>query len=204
MTARWIPLEERSSFIARSFFGSTFGLVFTFPMCGYLVVHSGWESAFYVIGCLTIVWFGFWWLLVFDNPESHPRISKSEKDLIEASLAGNVDLQKSLPVPWRKILTSIPFLGLMATDMSNSWGIIGLGTSGPTYLKYMLGVDIKTNGLVSGLPMLSRYLGGVFHSLIADWLQKRHLISVVWTRRIFNSISQFAPAIAMLVSSIFL
>jgi ACS family sodium-dependent inorganic phosphate cotransporter len=58
---------------------------------------------------------------VYDTPEAHPRISKSEKDLIEASLAGNVDLKKSLPVPWKQILTSLPFLGLMATDMGNSW-----------------------------------------------------------------------------------
>jgi hypothetical protein len=38
----------------------------------------------------------------------------------------------------------------------DSRGIIVLGSNGPTYLKYMLGVDIKTNGVVSGLPMLSR------------------------------------------------
>ena len=39
-------------------------------------------------------------------------------------------------------MTSWPFLGLMATDIGNSWGIIVLGSPGPTYLKYMLGVDI--------------------------------------------------------------
>ena len=47
--------------------------------------------------------------------------------------------------------------------------------------------------------MLFRYLGGIFHSQIADWLQKRKILTVVWIRRIFNSVSQFAPAIAMLV-----
>jgi hypothetical protein len=52
---------------------------------------------------------------------------------------------------------------------------------------------------LSGLPMISRYFGGIFHSMIADWLQQRNVITVVWTRRIFNSISQFTPAIAMLV-----
>ena len=161
MTARWIPLEERSSFIARSFFGTTFGLVFTFPMCGALVALSGWESAFYVIGCITIVWFGFWWCLVYDGPELHPRISKSELDLIKASLAGNIDQKRSLPVPWKKIFMSPAFLGLMATDMGNSWGIIVLGSNGPTYLKYMLNVDIKTNGIVSGLPMLSRLVSSL-------------------------------------------
>ena len=36
MTTRWIPVKERNSFIARSYFGSVFGLVITFPLCGFL------------------------------------------------------------------------------------------------------------------------------------------------------------------------
>ena len=36
MIARWVPLEERNSFMSRSFMGSVFGLVITFPLCGYM------------------------------------------------------------------------------------------------------------------------------------------------------------------------
>ena len=54
MTARWIPLKERNTFIARSFFGTVFGLIITFPLCGFLADAFGWESAFYVIGNSTI------------------------------------------------------------------------------------------------------------------------------------------------------
>ena len=39
----------------------------------------GWESAFYATGAITFAWFAFWWLLVFDTPETHPRISPEEK-----------------------------------------------------------------------------------------------------------------------------
>jgi hypothetical protein len=67
-------------------------------------------------------------------------------------------------------------------------------------MKYILGVDVKTNGFLSGLPLLSRYIGGLVNSAIADWLQRKRYLSVVWIRRIFNSISQFGPACAMLVS----
>ena len=37
-------------------------------MCGILIDSFGWESAFYVIGSITCVWFVFWWFLVFDTP----------------------------------------------------------------------------------------------------------------------------------------
>ena len=50
MTARWIPKASRTNFIARSYFGTTLGLVITFPLCGFLIDSFGWESAFYVIG----------------------------------------------------------------------------------------------------------------------------------------------------------
>ena len=40
----------------------------------------GWESAFYATGAITFAWFAFWLLLVFDTPETHPRISPEEKE----------------------------------------------------------------------------------------------------------------------------
>jgi len=200
MTARWIPPEERTSFIARSFFGSTFGLIFTFPLCGFLSDSLGWEAPFYVISLITLTWFICWMFLVYDNPDSHPRISPEEKEMIRSALGNTVNNKTSFPVPWKAILTSIPFLGLITTDICNSCGLIGLGSNGPTFMKYMLNINIKLNGLVSGLPMLSRYLGGVFHSPIADLLTRKKLLPVVWIRRIFNSISQFTPACAMIVS----
>jgi MFS family permease len=83
MTARWIPATERNSFIARSYFGSVFGLVITFPLCGLIIDKFGWETAFYVIGGITMIWFGFWWFLVFDTPDQHPRISKKELEHIK-------------------------------------------------------------------------------------------------------------------------
>ena len=84
---------------------------------------------------------------------------------------------------------------MIITDMGNCVGIMTLGSYGPSYLKYMLGVDIKTNGFLSGLPMLTRYLGGLFHAAIADYLFTKRDWSVLWVRRVFNSICMCGPAI---------
>lgn len=185
MTTRWIPVKERNSFIARSYFGSVFGLVITFPLCGFLSDSLGWESAFYVIGCISTIWFVFWWFLVFDTPESHPRIEPSELTYIKNELGTTIDA-KPKAVPWKSILTSVPVWALIITDCGNCWGLVTLGSNGPAYMKYMLGVDIKLNGILSGLPMLSRYLGGFTWALLADWLIAQGHLSIVWVRRIFN------------------
>merc|ERR1719242_1471528 len=130
MTSRWVPLKERNSFIARSYFGTVFGLIITFPMCGILIDSFGWESAFYVIGSITCIWFIFWWFLVFDTPELHPRIAKQELDYIKNELLNTLS-EKPKPIPWKSILTSIPLWGMIITDMGNCVGIMTLGSYGP-------------------------------------------------------------------------
>ena len=198
MIVRWVPIQERNSFMSRSFMGSVFGLVITFPLCGIIIDSYGWEAAFYVCGGLTCVWFVFWCFLVFDTPEKHPRISAQEKQYILHNLGKTID-EKPKPIPWKSILTSVPVWGMIITDCGNCWGLVTLASYGPSYLKYILGVDIKTNGALSGLPMLSRYIGGIFCAAIADYILTKKYLSIVSTRRIFNSICMFGPAIVMFV-----
>ena len=69
MTARWVEPAKRSSFIARSYLGSMIGLMVTFPFCGALSTHYGWEIAYYITGLITVVWFIAWIFLVFDSPD---------------------------------------------------------------------------------------------------------------------------------------
>ncbi len=203
MTARWVPPNERGSFIARSYFGSTFGLIITFPLCGFVADRLGWEAAYYVVGAITLAWYVAWLLLVYDSPEDHPRISQEEKRRLRAALeeedaAVAASTSGEPPsVPWRAILRSPPVYGLLATDVCNCWGLYTLATNGPSYLKFMLGLDLASTGVLSALPMLARYVGGVILSAGADWLLRRRLLSRTNVRRVFNTISQCAPALAM-------
>jgi ACS family sodium-dependent inorganic phosphate cotransporter-like MFS transporter 5 len=45
---------------------------------------------FYVFGVLGILWFLCWWWLVYDTPQSHPTISRQEKEYILSSLGEKV------------------------------------------------------------------------------------------------------------------
>ena len=148
MTAKWVPQEERSSFVARSFMGTMVGKVITYPLCGILIDEYGWESAFYVTGSATFVWFVFWWLLVFDTPEKHPRISPEEKDRIEAALKMD-GKEKNRSVPWRSFLTSVPLIALVTSDICNTFSAVIFFAYLPTYINSMLGFNIKALKLLS-------------------------------------------------------
>lgn len=199
MTARWIPPCNRNAFIARSYFGSTFGVIFTFPLCGGLVPSYGWECPFYVIGGITAVWFIAWCIFVYDTPDTHPRISPKEREYINSELKKVVNSQETLTIPWKSIATSVPFWGLMITDSANTWGIFTLLTNTPTYMKNVQGLDIKSNGLLSGLPFLFRYIGGITICPIADLILKRNMLSTTNVRRLFNSIGLVLPSVSLVM-----
>ena len=199
MTARWIPPCSRNSFIARSYFGSTFGVIFTFPLCGALVPSFGWECPFYVIGGITAVWFVAWCIFVFDTPDKHPRISKEERDHINNELKNVASTEENMSIPWKSIAKSVPFWGLMITDSANTWGMFTLLTNTPTYMKSVQGLDIKSNGLLSGLPFISRYIGAVTISPFADMIMKREWLTTTNVRRLFNSIGLVVPCITLIM-----
>jgi len=195
LTSQWVPAEERSSWVSQTYFGSTFGMVFTLPVCGLIITSYGWEACFYIISSITLLWSLVWYLLVHDKPEDHPRISAEELEEISSIQVSST----RPPVPWLDIVKSAPMWGTLITDCGNTFGIIVLARMGPTYMKFMLGLDIKTSGFLSGLPMLSRYVGGVLISRLSDWLIKTGRITRLSARRLFNTTSQVVPAVFMLL-----
>lgn len=59
-------------------------------MSGFLIASFGWESVFYVTGVIGIIWSVTWFLLVFDSPSQHPRISAEERHSIESALGTTI------------------------------------------------------------------------------------------------------------------
>ena len=195
ITARWVPLEERSSWVSQTYFGSTFGMVFTFPMVGIIISSLGWEACFYIISAISLLWSFVWYFLAYDRPQDHPRISPEELEEVSRIQVSS----GRPPVPWLDIAKSAPVWGTLITDAANTFGIITFIGMGPVYMKYMLGLDIKTNGILSGLPMLARYIGGVAIARLSDWLITSGHLSLLSARRLFNTTSQVAPAVAMVL-----
>ena len=50
----------------------------------------GWDSAFYVIGSITCAWFIFWWYLIFDSPDKHPRMDPKVSTLLPSWIASSI------------------------------------------------------------------------------------------------------------------
>lgn len=93
LISKWAPPVERGKFIS-SLLGGTFGTVITWPLSGILVENLGWVYAFYVPAVITIILTIVWYMIVYDTPAQHPRISTEEREHIEKSLGDNISKKK--------------------------------------------------------------------------------------------------------------
>lgn len=67
-------------------------------LCDLEALGGGWPLAFYVPGIVGVVWFIGWVFLVYDTPETHPRISEEEKQYIITSIGETKKISVQHPI----------------------------------------------------------------------------------------------------------
>ncbi|XP_067010645.2 putative inorganic phosphate cotransporter isoform X2 [Anabrus simplex] len=203
MLAKWIPPNERSRMGAFVYAGAQFGTVISMPLSGLLSEYGfdgGWPSIFYVFGAVGTIWSLAFLVMVYEDPDVHPRIPEDEKKYITNSVWGAAGVS-SPPVPWKSILKSLPFWSILIAHIGQNYGYETLMTELPTFMKQVLLFDIKQNGTLSALPYLAMWLFSIVASHIADWMISSQRFTHTVTRKIINSVGQFGPAIALVAAS---
>ncbi|XP_077288213.1 putative inorganic phosphate cotransporter [Arctopsyche grandis] len=200
MLARWIPPEERSKFAAIVYAGSNFGSVVSFPLSGWLCTlewGGGWPLCFYLFGGLGIVWFIAWIFLVYDTPQSHPRICRQELEYIRWTIGIHVDA-KARPIPWGHFLRSLPLWAILVTQCGLSWQFYTQLTELPTYMNNILHMKLQQNALLTAIPYLTSWFAGIFISVFADWLVAKHYISRLNSYKLWNTVASVIPSVGLL------
>ncbi|XP_023338852.1 sialin [Eurytemora carolleeae] len=200
MMARWAPASERSRMTFLVMAGGQIGTIVGFFISGIIVDYLGWEAAFYIEGGATFVWLALWIFLISDTPDTHPYISKAELEYIKKELPAT--REKSLPIPWRSMLTSMPLWAIFVANVANNWGFHLLMTELPQYLKEVFPDYMEKSsviGLWTAIPYFSMWLCGFVFSFICDFLIKWNILSVKNSRKLFNTLSQTGPAICLLI-----
>jgi len=127
------------------------------------------------------------------------RYIETSGQLRRASDAGREELAPRLRTPWRRILTSLPFLSLLLAHCANNWGFWTLLTQIPTFLKNVLNMDIKHNGPLSALPYLAMIILTYGFICLSDMLKNRgNPISLNLSRKLFNSLGLWLPMLALI------
>ncbi|KAF2897077.1 hypothetical protein ILUMI_09104 [Ignelater luminosus] len=198
LVGHWIPVPERSRFMS-SFQGFSIGIGITYPLCGFLISQLGWRSVFYTTGSIGLIWCVIWYLLAFDSPETHPRISLSEQQYIRENTVNTYTASRQRKVPWGSIFRSMPAWSIGITTFGRIWVHYTFIIPGPKYMKSILGFSIEKNGVLSGSPFICSYLASVAFCYIADKLVTRNILSLTNVRKIFTALAQVVPGFLCIV-----
>jgi len=158
--AEWFPKRERA--LATGLFnsGANIGAIVVPAVVPFLYLALGWRGAFIATGALGFVWLVFW-LLLYDKPESHPRVSKAELAFVRSDPA-----EKTAGVPWLRIIplreTWAFALAKFASDPIWWFYLFWLAP----YLQETFHLDIKQNRL----PVIVAYSLSCVGSVAGGWL----------------------------------
>ncbi|XP_039756356.1 sialin [Pararge aegeria] len=200
LLSKWAPPAERSVMAALVYAGTSLGTVISMLMAGVLTANLGWESVFYVMGGLSCLWCVLWVWLVQDSPQQQPLISKEERELIVTSLGGKADdhEHKKLPVPWKAVLTSGPFLAILVAHACSNWGWYMLLIELPFYMKQVLKFNMSENAVATALPFLSLWFFSLALSKSLDWLRGKSYITTTTARKVGTLFASAVPAVCLL------
>ncbi|VEN35350.1 unnamed protein product [Callosobruchus maculatus] len=201
LLSNWAPIAERAKFGGLVYAGQALGTVVALPVTGAIADTAvGWPVTFYLYGGVGMLWVVCWLIFGRDSPAHHKTISAAERKWIESgsvSVHENDNAEKQ-PTPWKSIFTSIPFYAVLAAHCGQNWGFWTLLTETPTYMEKILKFSITKNSLLCALPYFVCWVLNLVMSPIADMLIDRRYVSLIVSRKIFNSIGFFVPALALI------
>ncbi|XP_055921949.1 putative inorganic phosphate cotransporter isoform X1 [Eupeodes corollae] len=205
LLSKWAPFAERGKLGTISYSGVQFGTALMLCISGELASSAfGWPSIFYISGAAGCVWAVLWFFFASSCPAENRFISEEEKLYIEMIPtdedpgAGKNELKPKLPTPWLDILTSVPFYVVLCAHCANNWGFWTLLTEIPTYMKNILGMDIKSNALLSSLPYWAMFLLCFVFLIISEILSRNKCMGLAFSRKLFNTLGHWIPAIGLI------
>ena len=195
---KWVPDNERSTFVGAVFSGPSAGIIVSYLVAGYLCPYS-WTLVFYILGGVAVLWYIAFMFIVFSSPEDHPRISNEEKLYIRNSYKNKDNTQKPELIPWKSILTSPSVWGLCIAQFSSAWVIYTSSSGIPLYLQDVLYFNIKSNGLLSSIPPFIIVCCGTPLGTLFDFLHRTVIKSRRVMRKTAHSIYALGATLAILV-----
>ncbi|TMW54799.1 hypothetical protein DOY81_000032 [Sarcophaga bullata] len=198
MIAAWSPPNERSVLSTIIYVGTSFGTAISILLAGVLADSFGWESVFYIMGGLSCLWMLLWIILVQDNPNKQKYISPEERQMINSSLGQTSVKEEHPPVPWKKVLTSVPFWAILIAHCCSNWGWYMFLIEIPFYMKQVLAFNVSSNAIASAMPYFPMLIFSIILGKTLDTLKSKQKITTTTARKTATSICTIIPATCLL------
>ncbi len=180
-TAEWFPSKERGLAGGVYNIGASVGSMIAPPLVVWAILAYNWQSAFVITGAFGLIWVALW-LLLYESPEKHRRLSEQEKEYIAAGQETFLQSDGRRP-SIIKLLKQRNFWGIaMPRFLADpTWGTLTFWL--PLYLKNVRHFDLKQIAMFAWMPFLAADLGCLFGPAVTATAQKYTSLSLINARR---------------------
>lgn len=172
VVSEWFPMRDRAMAMGIINAGVGLGGMACGPFVALIASLYDWRAAFLVAGLIGLVWVGFW-LLIFQTPKDHPRLSDEERRLILADQ--RTDAVAERPAPLLELLSMKETWGCivvrMLTDPISYFLLLWI----PRYFEKTHHFSLKELGMFVWIPYAVAAAGNLFGGAMP-----RYLISRGW------------------------
>ena len=187
VVAEWFPKRERAFATGLFNSGTNIGALVTPLVVPWITLTWGWYWAFVVTGAVGFLWLLFW-LPLYRDPESHPRVTPGELAYIRSDPP-----ETMARVPWRSVLphrqTWAFMIGKFLTDPV--WWLYLFWI--PDFLNRNHAIDLR----LIGPPLVVIYLVADVGSIGGGWLSSA-LIKRGWSVNAGRKTAMLICALAVL------
>jgi ACS family hexuronate transporter-like MFS transporter len=167
--AEWFPKKERA--LATGIFnsGTNIGAVVAPILVPLILGWYGWQEAFLITGALGFIWV-IAWIVYYEIPSRHKRISKEEYDYIHHDDVSNSSSENSHALGWSKLLrlrkTWAFVIGKFLTDPIWWFFLFWL----PSYFATAFQVDFRKPSLHLVIIYTATTIGSIGGGYLSGWL----------------------------------
>ena len=168
--AEWFPARQRAFGMAIFNSGAAIGSIVAPPIIVGLYTYFGhWQPVFIATGLLGFAWLAIWWL-VYDTPEDHKWLTRSELALIREDEILTTDLHDDPAPGWFELLKYRQTWAIIAARflVDPVWWLYI--TWLPLFLYKVHGFDLKQIGLFAWVPYVAADAGSLFGGWLSGFL----------------------------------
>jgi MFS family permease len=164
----WTPPGRRgfAQGITHSF--ARLGNAVTPPIVVALMLWLTWRGAFVVLGVVSMVWVGVWWLYYRDDPREHAAITADDLARLPPPSAPKTAART---VPWRRLI--LRMLPVTFTYFCYGWSLWLFLNWLPSFFLEGEKLDIKKSALFSSGVFFAGVVGDALGGIISDYLLHR-------------------------------
>jgi ACS family hexuronate transporter-like MFS transporter len=185
--SEWFPRKERALATGIFVSGASVGAIVAPLVVPYIAINYGWQMTFVITGAIGFVWIVFW-MLMYQLPQDHPKLSKAELEYITSD-----PLESQIKIPWLHLLryrqTWAFAFGTFMTHPIFSFFLFFL----PKFFFSNYGIGIDKIGPI----LIIIYLMSDFGSIIGGWASSA-LIKRGWSVNKSRKTTMFISALCVI------